>query len=66
MDNDVKQIKDLIDRYVYQVGRWLPAAQRADIERELRGLIDDMLAARTDEPAKEDVNAVLRELGHPA
>ncbi len=66
MSYDGKQIMDLIDRYVYQVTKRLPQAQRADIEQELRGLIDDMLAARTGTPSKEDVTAVLRELGHPS
>lgn len=66
MSYDGKQIKDLIDRYVYQVTKRLPQAQRADIEQELRGLIDDMLSARAGAPSKEDVTAVLRELGHPS
>lgn len=66
MSREENQTKDLIDRYLYQVAKYLPQAQRADIEAELRGLIDDMLAARSDAPSKEDVNAVLRELGRPA
>ena len=66
MNYDGKTNKDLIDRYVYQVTKRLPQTQRTDIEQELRGLIDDMLAARTGAPSKEDVTAVLRELGHPA
>lgn len=66
MTYDGKMNKDLIDRYVYQVIKRLPQAQREDIEQELRGLIDDMLSARADAPSKEDVTTVLRELGHPA
>ncbi len=67
MNKDDKQIRDLIDRYLYQVTKRLPKAQCADIEQELRGLIDDMLAAKADvPPTKEDMIAVLRELGHPA
>jgi hypothetical protein len=66
MSHDKAQASELIDRYVYQVTRRLPAAQRADIEAELRGLIDDMLAAKTDAPTKDDIAAVLRELGRPA
>jgi hypothetical protein len=66
MSHDEKRGLDLIDRYVYQVTKRLPQAQRADIEAELRGLIDDMLAARSDAPAREDVIAVLRELKRPA
>ncbi len=58
---------ELIDRYVYDVTRRLPQEQRADIEKELRSLIDDMLAARTGEtePSEDDVTAVLKELGRP-
>lgn len=64
MQNE-KAMNDLIDRYVYQVVKQLPQAQRADIDKELRGLIDDMLSARTANPGKADVEAVLKELGHP-
>lgn len=58
---------ELIDRYVYDVTRRLPQEQRADIEKELRSLIDDMLMARTGEaePMIDDVTAVLKELGRP-
>ncbi len=61
------KVKDLIDRYVYDVTRRLPQDQRVDIEKELRSLIDDMLQARTGgmPPAVEDVTAVLKELGRP-
>lgn len=65
-NENVKQVKDLIDRYVYQVIKRLPPAQRSDIEKELRTLIDDMLSARTEKASKEDAIAVLRELGRPA
>ena len=65
MLNEQKVTNDLIDRYVYQVVKQLPQAQRADIEKELRGLIDDMLTARSNNSAKADVEAVLKELGHP-
>lgn len=58
---------ELIDRYVYDVTRRLPQEQRADIDKELRSLIDDMITARTNgsEPSVEDVTAVLKELGCP-
>ncbi len=59
-------IEEMTNRYVYAVVRRLPAAQKADIEKELRGLIEDMLAARSSEPGKEDIDAVLSELGKPA
>ena len=61
---------EMIDRYVYAVTRRLPAGQRADIERELRGLIEDMLAEeRKNHPQASEMDAVetvLRQLGPPA
>lgn len=59
---------DLVERYVYAVGRRLPARQRADIELELKSLIQDSLDARTGGAAatEADAVAVLKELGHPA
>ena len=56
----------LIDRYVYDVTRRLPSAQREDIDRELRGLIEDMLAQRSADPTQYDVEEVLKELGRPS
>lgn len=59
---------ELIDRYVYDVGRRLPTKQREDIEKELKSLLMDALDARMGgkEPTREDVAAVLREFGSPA
>jgi len=59
---------ELIERYIYAVGKRLPRKQRADIEKELKSLIMDELDARTGEgkPAKEDITAVLMEMGPPA
>ena len=37
---------DLINRYIYAVTQKLPESQRADIEKELHGLIEDMLEDR--------------------
>jgi len=56
-----------IERYTYAVTRQLPEAQRADIDKELRGLIEDLLEARTQGRAAtdEDVQAVLVALGDP-
>ncbi len=65
-DKTAKNNTELIERYVYHVTKRLPQPQRADIEKELLGLIDDMLSARGDAPSKDDVTAVLRELGRPA
>ncbi len=57
---------DLVERYVHQVGRHLPPKERADIEAELRSMIQDQLDDRYGgEPSPADVAAVLAELGHP-
>jgi hypothetical protein len=57
---------DLIDRYLFEVGRYLPANQRKDILAELRSTIEDTLEARSHgEPGEEDVVAVLQEIGPP-
>lgn len=58
---------DLIERYVYAVTKRLPYRQRADIEKELRSLIADMLEQRCADmpPAEKDVRVVLTELGTP-
>lgn len=37
---------NLIDIYVTEVGRRLPAKNRADIEKEIRSMIEDMLEDR--------------------
>ncbi len=59
---------ELINRYVYDVTRRLPERQRGEIDKELRGLIADMLHERygTGEPAKPHIEVVLLELGDPA
>ncbi|GGG15122.1 hypothetical protein GCM10010912_69410 [Paenibacillus albidus] len=58
---------ELVKRYIYAVTKKLPEQQKADIEKELKGLIEDMLEDRA--PAghatREDVEAVLLELGDP-
>lgn len=54
---------DMVDRYVYAVTKRLPEKSRADVEKELRSNIADMLP----EPCNDaDVNRVLHELGNPA
>lgn len=57
-----------VERYIYAVTRMLPEEQRADIEKELRSLIEDMLSDRSvdREVADQDIEAVLIELGDPA
>lgn len=58
---------ELVNRYVHTVVHQLPEHQKADIEKELRSLIEDMLEARTHggDPAEKDVEEVLLELGDP-
>ena len=58
---------ELLDRYIYDVGRRLPAKQREDIEKELKSLLLDALEARTGgaEPTEADMAAVLKEFGSP-
>ncbi|MDR1631169.1 MAG: hypothetical protein LBS36_13305 [Oscillospiraceae bacterium] len=55
-------MNNLIDRYVYDVIRRLPEHERADVEKELRANIFDMLPEDADE---QDIAAVLSELGSP-
>lgn len=56
----------LTDRYVHAVTSQLPEAQRSDIAEELRGTIEDTVAARPGgtDPAQAE-RAALLELGHP-
>jgi len=61
-----KYVNDIVDRYIYDVTRRLKEEQRADIDRELRTLIDDMLEDKAENPSKEDIDKVLTELGKPS
>lgn len=58
-----------IDRYTAQVGRNLPQNKRADIEKEIRSLIEDMLEDRSKAEGRtvdeEMTLAVLKEMGEP-
>ncbi len=57
---------ELIDRYVYEVGRHLPRKNRADIQVELQSTLVDTLEARVQgEPSQEDVVELLKEFGPP-
>jgi hypothetical protein len=58
---------ELVKRYIYAVTQKLPEGQRVEIEKELRGLIEDMLEERLldGQPTDQDVEAVLMELGDP-
>lgn len=58
---------ELIDRYVYAVGKRLPYKIRRDVEQEIITLIQDMLEERCGGRPEElkDVRVVLAELGRP-
>lgn len=58
---------EIVDRYVYAVTQRVPQQQRTDIEKELRGLIEDMLDDKQveGETAEGSIEAVLLELGSP-
>ncbi len=56
-------MKNIIDRYLYDVSRRLPENMRADVERELRSNIEDMLS---ESPSDDDIEQVLLELGSPS
>ncbi len=53
----------LIEKYVYDVVRRLPENSRADVERELKANIGDMLP---ENPSDADVEKVLHSMGAPA
>jgi hypothetical protein len=58
---------NLIDKYVAEVGKHLPRNQRADIEKEIRSTLMDMLEERGQARATEEaaVVALLKEYGEP-
>lgn len=63
----MKTKTDLIERYVYAVVRHLPRKMQADVDRELNGLISDMLEERgenANSPGRS-IKDVLTELGPP-
>lgn len=51
-----------IERYIYQVQKYLPESQREEVGKELRANLLDMLG---EEPHEEEVLDVLISLGHP-
>lgn len=59
----------LVDGYVSEVGRNLPAKMREDIEKETRSLIEDMLDDRAKEegrqPDEQMMVDVLKQMGSP-
>ncbi|HIW34306.1 MAG TPA: hypothetical protein IAA29_16105 [Candidatus Paenibacillus intestinavium] len=58
---------EIIDRYVYAVIQRVPQQQRVEIEKELRGLIEDMREDHASEGRTEEeiIEDVLNELGSP-
>ncbi|MDX2141625.1 MAG: hypothetical protein SF123_26295 [Chloroflexota bacterium] len=57
---------DLIERYVHQVGRYLPEKDRRDVMTELRSQIQDQLEDRYGKtPAQPEIAAMLTQLGAP-
>ena len=57
---------ELIERYVYEVGRHLSRKNRADIQVELKSTLVDTLEDRvTGEPSQEDEIQLLKEFGPP-
>ena len=57
---------DLIERYVFEVGRHLPRKNRADIQVELKSTLVDTLEDRVPgEPSQEDEIQLLKEFGPP-
>ena len=57
---------ELIDRYVYEIGRHLPRKNRTDIQVELQSTLVDTLESRVQgEPSQEDVVELLKEFGPP-
>ncbi|MNZ82450.1 hypothetical protein D3C78_1011480 [compost metagenome] len=62
------KVMEYVDRYIYAVTQRLQEKQRADIEKELRGLIEDMLEERANggEITQQLVEEVLLDLGNPS
>jgi len=56
----------LLDRYVHEVGRFLPRVKRSDIQAELRSSLIDTLEDRFGlDPAEDQVAELLKEFGNP-
>lgn len=57
---------DLIERYLHEVGRYVPPKSRADIQTELGSLIQDQLDDRYGgTPTEDEIATVLKEMGDP-
>lgn len=57
---------NLFDRYIHEVGRYIPRRKRGDILAELRSLLDDTLEDRFGQsPSESQVEDLLKEFGRP-
>ena len=57
---------NLIDRYIHEVGRFIPRLKRGDILEELRSLLVDTMEDRFGkEPSDSQIEELLREFGRP-
>lgn len=57
---------NLIERYIYEVGRFIPRRKRGDILEELRSLLVDTLEDRFgEEPSDTQIEDLLKEFGRP-
>jgi hypothetical protein len=57
---------ELIERYLHQVGKYLPRKNREDILAEIKSHLEDTLDERTGgKPSDEDIFALLKETGSP-
>jgi hypothetical protein len=57
---------ELIERYLQEIGRHLPANKREDILSELRSSLNDSLEAQTNgQPSEEATLQVIKEMGAP-
>lgn len=57
---------ELIERYIHEVGRYLPGKNRADIQAELRSLLSDALEEEAGtEPSEAAVVEALKKFGSP-
>jgi len=57
---------NLIERYLHEVRRYLPAKNREDILAEIRSHLTDTLEERVKgEPGEEDMASLLKEMGSP-
>ncbi len=55
-------MSNLIERYVFQVGRYLPVDQRDDILLELKTTLYDMAG---ENPTEEEISEILKDFGSP-